>query len=67
MQISSIAKCFSPLLRHPRRKKIFHLILRWIATELGVGILATTEVIKQWAEIVNPSAAELSTVLESIE
>jgi hypothetical protein len=40
---------------------------RRIATELGVGVLATTEVMKQWSEIVKPSAAELSTVLEAIE
>ncbi len=40
---------------------------RRIATELGVGVLATTEVIKQWSEIVKPSAAELSAVLKAIE
>jgi hypothetical protein len=40
---------------------------RRIAMELGVGVLATTEVMKQWSEIVKPSAAELSAVLEAIE
>jgi hypothetical protein len=40
---------------------------RRIATELGVGVLATTEVVKQWSEIVKPNAAELSTVLQAIE
>ena len=40
---------------------------RKIATELGVDVLATTEVMKQWSEIVKPSAAELSAVLEAIE
>jgi hypothetical protein len=40
---------------------------RTIATELGVCVIATTEVMKQWSEIVKPSAAELSTVLEAIE
>jgi hypothetical protein len=29
--------------------------------------MTTTEVIKQWSEIVKPSAAELFVVLESIE
>ena len=38
-----------------------------IATELGVNVLATTEVMMQWSEIVKPSAAELSAVLEAIE
>ena len=40
---------------------------RRIATELGVGVLATTEVMMQWSEIVKPSATELSTVLKAIE
>ncbi len=40
---------------------------RRIATELGVTVLATSEVLKQWSEIVKPSAKELSTILESIE
>ena len=38
-----------------------------IAKELGVGVLTTPELINQWSEIVKPSAAELSLVLESIE
>ncbi len=38
-----------------------------IATELGVDVLATTEVMKQWSEIVKPSAADLSAALEAIE
>lgn len=40
---------------------------RRIATELGVRLLATTEVVKQWSEVAKPSTAELSTVLNSIE
>ncbi|MDB5389510.1 MAG: hypothetical protein JWM11_5156 [Planctomycetaceae bacterium] len=40
---------------------------RKIARELGVSVMATTEVMKQWAEIVKPSAAELSTLLKAIE
>ena len=40
---------------------------RRIAEELGVGVLATTEVIKQWSEIAKPSVTELSVVLEAIE
>lgn len=40
---------------------------RRIAKELNVTVLATTEVMKQWSEIVKPKAAELSAVLESIE
>ncbi len=40
---------------------------RKIAMELGVGVLATTEVMKQWSEIVKPNAAELSAALKAIE
>ena len=40
---------------------------RRIAKELGVGVLATAEVMKQWSEVVKPSASELSAVLEAIE
>ena len=35
--------------------------------ELGVSVLATTEIMKQWAEFVKPSRAELSAALEAIE
>ena len=38
-----------------------------IATELGVEVLVTTEVMKQWSEIVKPSAAELTATLKAIE
>ncbi len=38
-----------------------------IANELGVVVVTTIEVIKQWSEIVKPSAVELSVVLQSIE
>jgi predicted nucleic acid-binding protein len=38
-----------------------------IATELGVAVLTTTGIMKQWSEIMNPSAAELSAVLQAIE
>ena len=40
---------------------------RRIASELGVAVLATTGVMKQWAEIMKPGADELSQVLEAIE
>jgi hypothetical protein len=40
---------------------------RRIAKELGVPVLATPEVMKQWAKIAKPSEAELSTILEAIE
>lgn len=40
---------------------------RRIATELGVQVLATTEVIKQWSEITKSSAADLFSTLEAIE
>ena len=40
---------------------------RRIAKELGVPVLATTEVMKQWAVATRPSANELSQVLEAIE
>lgn len=40
---------------------------RRIAKELGVAVLATTGVMKQWAETVSPSADELSATLEAIE
>lgn len=40
---------------------------RKIAIELGVGVLATTEVMKEWSEIAKPSAAELAAALQSIE
>jgi len=40
---------------------------RRIAKELGVRVLATIEVMKQWSEIERPSATTLSSVLEAIE
>ncbi len=40
---------------------------RSIAKELGVSVLATTEVVKLWSEIVEPSASELSAALKAIE
>ena len=40
---------------------------RRIATELGVPLLSTPEVIRQWAIITTPSTPELSRVLEAIE
>jgi hypothetical protein len=40
---------------------------RRIAEELGVTTLATPEVMKQWASIASPSAADLSKTLEAIE
>lgn len=40
---------------------------RSIARELGVPVLATTGVLKQWAELVKPSSTELSVVLGAIE
>lgn len=40
---------------------------RRIATELGVPVLSTTGVMKQWAETVSPSAEDLSTTLQAIE
>ncbi len=40
---------------------------RRIAKELGLTVLATTGIMKEWAETVNPSEEELSTVLEAIE
>lgn len=40
---------------------------RRIANELGVAVIGTTGVMKQWAEKVTPSAEEMSAVLEAIE
>lgn len=40
---------------------------RRIAKEMDVSVLATTEVLKLWSEVVKPKAAELSAVLEAIE
>ena len=40
---------------------------RRIAQELGVSVLATTEIMKQWASIARPPAHELSEALEAIE
>src|SRR5687767_7435223 len=40
---------------------------RRIAKELEVTVLATTGVMKQWAETVSPTAEELSRVLAAIE
>jgi len=40
---------------------------RRIARELGVGVIATTKVMKQWSDIVKPTVAELATALEGIE
>ena len=38
-----------------------------IATELGVQVLGTTEIMKQWSEMTKPSAVQLCTALEAIE
>ncbi len=40
---------------------------RRIARELGVPVLSTTEVMKQWAEAARPSAKELAQILQAIE
>ncbi len=40
---------------------------RRIAKELGVGVIGTPQLMKQWAEIIKPSAAELVAVLSAIE
>lgn len=40
---------------------------RQIAAELGVPVLGTPEVMRQWAEAVGPEAEELSQVLRAIE
>lgn len=40
---------------------------RRIGKELGVSLLATTEVMKQWSEIARPTATELSVALGAIE
>ncbi len=40
---------------------------RKIANELGVGVIGTTQVMKQWSDIEKPKAAELAIALESIE
>jgi len=40
---------------------------RRIASELGVSVLDTSEVVKHWSDIVKPSDADLSLVLKSIE
>lgn len=40
---------------------------RKIAAELGVAVVGTTEIMKQWFEIARPCAAELRAVLEAIE
>lgn len=40
---------------------------RRIGKELGVSVVATTEVMKRWSEITKPSESELSVVLEAIE
>ncbi len=40
---------------------------RRIACELGVAVLATPGVMRQWAELVKPGADELSETLEAIE
>jgi hypothetical protein len=40
---------------------------RRIGKDLGVNLLATTEVMKQWSDLVRPTATELSVVLEAIE
>ncbi len=57
----AIAKCRSWSVMTDDKKA------RRIAMELGVNVLATTEVMKQWSEIAKPSAAELSSVLDAIE
>lgn len=38
-----------------------------IAKQLDISVLSTTEVLKAWADIEQPSAADLSAVLQSIE
>jgi hypothetical protein len=40
---------------------------RRLAKELGVATLATPEIMKQWAAVTGPSAADLSKTLEAIE
>ena len=40
---------------------------RRIAKELGITVQGTPEVMKQWANLAKPSAADLSNVLEAIE
>jgi predicted nucleic acid-binding protein len=40
---------------------------RRIASELGVSVVETTAIMKQWADIALPGAAELASALESIE
>lgn len=40
---------------------------RGIASELSVPVVATTEIIRQWSEIISPSAADLAAVLRAIE
>jgi predicted nucleic acid-binding protein len=40
---------------------------RRVAMELGVQVLATTEIMKQWSEITKPTAANLCSTLEAIE
>lgn len=40
---------------------------RRIASELGIKVIGTVEVLKEWSEVTNPSAEELSATLESIE
>jgi hypothetical protein len=57
----AIAKCRGwPVLTDDKKA-------RRIAKELGVSVLATPEIMKQWAIATTPSAAELSQVLEAIE
>lgn len=40
---------------------------RKIATELGVPVMSTLEIIKRWSEVINPSAVTLATALLAIE
>ncbi|MBS0260869.1 MAG: hypothetical protein JSS02_02845 [Planctomycetes bacterium] len=40
---------------------------RRIATELGVEVLGTAEILRAWVETVHPLAAELALVLQAIE
>lgn len=40
---------------------------RRLAKELGVVVMGTPDVMRQWSEIIKPTAAELSLVLKAIE
>lgn len=40
---------------------------RKLASELGVAVFTTTEIVKQWSDLAKPSASELATILKAIE